>query len=147
MGLLASIETSLKEAMREKNEVKRDAVRSLLTAIKVKEKDLRRIPDEAEIQGLISSQIKQRRDAAEQYRQGKREELAAKEEAEIVVLQAFLPAALSDAELEALVNEAIAEVAAVTAKEMGKVMKALMPKVAGRAEGKRVNEMVKARLS
>ena len=147
MGLLASIEATLKEAMREKSEVKRDAVRSLLTAIKVKEKDLRRVPDDAEIQGLISTLIKQRRDAAEQYRQGKREELAAREEAEIVVLQVFLPAALSDAELEALVNEAIAEAGAVSAKEMGRVMKALMPKIAGRAEGKRVNDMVKTKLS
>jgi len=146
MELQQQIEQALKSAMREKNETKRDALRMLLTALKVKEKELKRQPAEAEIQQTITSLIKQRRDSAEQYRTGGREELAAKEEAEIIVLQAFLPKQLSAGELEKLVDEAIAEAGAASPKEMGKVMKVLMPKTAGRADGKQVNEMVRKKL-
>lgn len=146
MELQQQIEQALKSAMREKNETKRDALRMLLTALKVKEKELKRQPAEAEIQQTITSLIKQRRDSAEQYRTGGREELAAKEEAEIIVLQAFLPQQLSAGELEKLVDEAIAEAGAASPKEMGKVMKVLMPKTAGRADGKQVNEMVRKKL-
>lgn len=146
MELQQQIEQALKSAMREKNETKRDALRMLLTALKLKEKELKRQPAEAEIQQTITSLIKQRRDSAEQYRAGGREELAAKEEAEIIVLQAFLPQQLSVGELEKLVEEAIAEAGAASPKEMGKVMKVLMPKTAGRADGKQVNEMVRKKL-
>ncbi len=146
MELQQQIEQALKSAMREKNETKRDALRMLLTALKVKEKELKRQPAEAEIQQTITSLIKQRRDSAEQYRTGGREELAAKEEAEIIVLQAFLPKQLSAGELEKLVDEAIAEAGAASPKEMGKVMKVLMPKTAGRADGKQLNEMVRKKL-
>jgi hypothetical protein len=146
MELQQQIENGLKDAMREKNEIKRDALRMLLTALKVKEKEFRRQPNEAETQQTITALIKQRRDSAEQYRAGAREELASKEEAEIVILQAFLPKQLSMQELEALVHSAVAEAGATSQKEMGKVMKVLMPKVAGRADGKQVNELVKRRL-
>ncbi len=146
MELQQRIEQALKNAMREKSEVKRDAIRMLLTALKLKEKEIKRQPDEAEIQQVISSLIKQRRDSAEQYKAGGRADLAAKEEDEIRILQEFLPQQLSPEELEKLVAEAVAESGAVSPKEMGKVMKLLMPKVAGRAEGKTVNELVRQKL-
>jgi uncharacterized protein YqeY len=146
MELLQRIEQGLKDAMREKDENKRNAIRLLLTAIKNKEKELRRSPDEGEIQQLIVSQIKQRRDSIEQYVKAGRQELAAREEAEIGILQTFLPEALSPEELSKLIDEALAEAGAQSVKEMGKVMKILMPKVAGRADGKQVNELVRQKL-
>ena len=146
MELRHKIEQSLKDAMREKNENKRDALRMVLTALKLKEKEIRREPDQAETMQVISSLIKQRRDSAEQFRAGGREDLAAKEEDEIRILQDFLPVQLSTEELETLVSEAISETGATSQKEMGRVMKALMPKVGGRADGKTLNEMVRRKL-
>jgi uncharacterized protein len=146
MELHQQIENALKEALREKNETKKDALRMLLSALKVKEKELRRLPNEVETQQTITTLIKQRRDSAEQYKAGARADLASKEEAEIHILEAFLPQQLSISELEALVDSAVAEAAATSRKEMGKVMKVLMPKVAGRADGKQVNELVMRRL-
>jgi len=140
------IEQALKEAIREKHENKRNAIRLLLTAVKVKEKELKRALDEMETQQVIASQIKQRRDAVDQYQLAQRADLAASEEDEIRILQAFLPAALTPEALEKLVVEVIAELGAQSAKDMGRVMKALMPKVAGRADGKQVNDLVRSRL-
>ena len=91
--------------------------------------------------------IKQRHDSVEQYRKGGRADLAAKEEDEIRVLQDFLPQQLSSEELEKMVDEAVAEAGAASQKDMGRVMKILMPKVAGRADGKMVNELVRRRLA
>jgi uncharacterized protein len=147
MELLKRFEEALKEAIRAKHEAKRDAVRLLLTAVKVKEKELRRPLSEAEIQQVITSQIKQRRDSAEQYLRGGREELAHKENEEIVVLQVFLPDQLSSEDLGHLIDEALSESGAQSSKDMGKVMKILMDKVAGRADGKVVNELVRQKLS
>ena len=146
MKLQERIEQALKEAIREKHENKRNAIRLLLTAVKVKEKELKRALDEMETQQLIASQIKQRRDAVDQYQLAQRADLAASEEDEIRILQAFLPAALTPEALEKLVVEVIAELGAQSAKDMGRVMKALMPKVAGRADGKQVNDLVRSRL-
>ena len=147
MELLEQIDKTLKEAIREKNEDKRNAVRLLLTAVKVKEKELKRPLTEAELQQTISSQIKQRRDSVEQYLKADRRDLADREEAEIRVLQGFLPEALSPEALGSLIDEVIAEVGARSVREMGKVMKALMPKVSGRAEGKLVNDLVREKLA
>jgi uncharacterized protein YqeY len=146
MALMQDIEGALKEAMRQKDENKRNALRLLLTAMKNKEKELRRLPDDAEIQQIIGSQIKQRRDSVEQFTKAGRGELAAREEAEIETLQSFLPEALSPEALAQIVDEAIAEVGAQSVKEMGKIMKVLMPRVAGRADGKQVNELVRQKL-
>lgn len=143
---MQDIEGALKEAMRQKDENKRNALRLLLTAMKNKEKELRRFPDDAEIQQIIGSQIKQRRDSVEQFTKAGRGELAAREEAEIETLQSFLPEALSPEALAQIVDEAIAEVGAQSVKEMGKIMKVLMPRVAGRADGKQVNELVRQKL-
>jgi hypothetical protein len=103
--------------------------------------------DDAGVHAVIASEIKRRRDSVEQYRAGNRPELADKEEAEIAILQAYLPQQLTPEELAAKVDEAVKQVGAQGMKDMGAVMKALMPEVQGRAEGKAVSDMVKARLS
>jgi hypothetical protein len=91
--------------------------------------------------------VKQRKDSIEQFARGGRQDLVEKEEAELKILQSFMPAQMSEEEVEALIRELIAETGAVSAKDMGKVMKALMPKIAGRADGKAAGEKVKALLS
>lgn len=146
MELRHRIEQALKEAIREKNEDKRNAIRLLLTAVKNKEKELKRPPNETEIQQLIATQIKQRKESVEQYERAGRRDLAAKEEAETAILRAFLPEALTPEELTRLIADAIKEADAHSPKDMGKVMKILMPKIAGRADGKQVNELVRAQL-
>ena len=147
MELRVRIEEALKNAIREKNETAKDALRMLLTSVKVKEKEIRRQPSETEIHQVISSLVKQRHDSVELYGKGGRADLAKKEEDEIQVLQAFLPQQLSLEELERTVVEAVLEAGAASLKDMGRVMKILMPKVAGRAEGKMVNELVRSRLA
>ncbi len=147
MELQRRIDAALKEAIRARQESRLNALRLLLTAVKVKEKELKRPLEEAEIQQVISSQIKQRRDSADQYLLGGREDLAALEKEEIEVLQSFLPEQLAPEALAQIVEAVIAESGAQSAKDMGKVMKLLMPRVAGRADGKLVNEMVRSKLS
>ncbi|MGA2939820.1 MAG: GatB/YqeY domain-containing protein [Syntrophobacteraceae bacterium] len=147
MELRVRIEEALKNAIREKNETAKDALRMLLTSMKVKEKEIRRQPNETEIHQVISSLVKQRHDSVEQYRKGGRADLASKEEDEIRVLQDFLPQQLSLEELETMVGEAVSKAGAASLKDMGRVMKILMPEVAGRAEGKMVNELVRSRLA
>jgi hypothetical protein len=146
MELSLRIEDALKKAIREKDETAKDALRMLLTSLKLKEKDIRRLPDENEIYQVIASLVKQRRDSVEQYKAGGRADLASKEEDEIRVLQNFMPQQLSSEELEKMIEEAVGQAGATSVKEMGLVMKILMPRVAGRAEGKMVNELVRRRL-
>ena len=147
MALKEQLDQDLKTAMREKAQVRLETIRMLKSAIKYREIELMKPLDDAGIQAVISSEVKRRRDAIEQYRAGNRPELAEKEEAEIVVLQGYLPQQLSADELRAKVDAAVAAVGAQGMKDMGKVMKALMPEVQGRAEGSAVSDMVKARLS
>jgi hypothetical protein len=147
MELRARIEEALKNAIRNKDENAKDAVRMLIAALKVKEKEIKRQPVETEVYQVISGLIKQRRDSVDQYRAGGRPDLAAKEEEEIRILQDFAPKQLSPEELEKIVGEAVAESGASSQKDMGRVMKILMPKIAGRADGKTVNESVRRRLS
>jgi uncharacterized protein YqeY len=147
MELRSKIEEALKNAIRNKNENAKDAIRMLITALKVKEKEIKRQPAETEIYQVISTLIKQRRDSVDQYREGGRADLAAKEEDEIRILQDFAPKQLSPEELEKIVDEAVVESGASSQKDMGRVMKILMPKVAGRADGKTVNELVRRRLT
>jgi uncharacterized protein YqeY len=146
MELKERMATALKEAIRGQDATRRNALRMLLTAVKNKEKELRRDLSEAELQQVISSQVKTRRESVEQYRQGGREELATEEEREIAILQDFLPEQLDEEAIKQLIEQAIAEVGAQSMKDMGRVMKAVMPKVAGRADGKMVNELVRGKL-
>jgi len=147
MALKEQLDQDLKTAMREKAQLRLETIRMLKSAIKYREIELMKPLDDAGIQGVIAVEVKRRRDAIEQYRAGNRPELAEKEEAEIVVLQGYLPQQLSADELRAKVDAAVAAVGAQGMKDMGKVMKALMPEVQGRAEGSAVSDMVKARLS
>ena len=112
-----------------------------------REIDLKRELGEAEFLQLLSSMVKQRKDSIEQFEKGGRTDLVEKEKAELKVIEEFLPAQLSEADLDAAIAEAIREVGAAGIRDMGKVMKVLMPKVTGRADGKAVGEKVKARLS
>ena len=147
-SLKERIDADLKDAMRSKNELTTSVLRLLKSTIKYKEMEPgAKVLDDNGVFAVINSLIKQRRDSVEQYRAGKREDLAEKEEKEIVVLQGYLPQQLSADELKAEVCAAIAEAGAKSVKEMGMVMKVLMPKVQGRAEGKVISEEVKKQLS
>ncbi len=147
MALKERLDQDLKAAMREKAELRLSTIRMLKSAIKYREIELMKPLDDAGIEGVVASEIKRRRDSVEQYKAGNRQELADKEAAEIVILQAYLPQQLTEAELKAKVEEAVKKVGAQGPKDMGAVMKALLPEVQGRAEGKLVSDLVKARLS
>ena len=147
MALKEQLDAELKTAMREKDTLKLSVIRMLKSAVKYREIELMKPLDDAGVQGVIASEIKRRRDSVEQYRAGNRQDLVDKEEAELRILQAWLPAQLGAEELRAKVDEAIAKAGAQGPKDMGAVMKALMPEVQGRADGKAVSDMVKARLS
>lgn len=142
------IDADLKDAMRAKNELTLSVVRMLKSAVKYKEVEPGAAAlDDAGVQKVIATLIKQRRDSIQQFNDAGRPELAEKEEQEIAVLQKYLPQQLSAEELAALVQAAVAETGAQSAKDMGAVMKAVQPKVAGRAEGKAVSDAVKAALA
>ena len=147
MALKEQLDADLKAAMRDKDALKLSVVRMLKSAVKYREIELMKPLDDAGVQGVISSEIKRRRDSVEQYRAGNRQDLVDKEEAEIRILQGYLPQQLTEDELRAKVDAAVASVGAKGPKDMGAVMKALVPEVQGRAEGKTVSEMVKARLA
>ena len=148
MTLREQLDADLKEAMRARDQVRVDTVRAIKSGIKYKETEGEaKSLDEAGIVKVVQSEIKKRKDAAEQYGAAGRADLAEKEEREITILAAYLPQQLTEAEVEALVVAAIAEVGATSPKEMGAVMKAVQPKVAGRADGKLVSEWVKKKLA
>ena len=147
MALKDQLDADLKAAMKDKDQLKLSVVRMLKSAIKYREIEVMKPLDDAGVQSVIASEIKRRRDSVEQYRQGSREDLASKEEAEIAILQSYLPAQLSPEELAKAVDAAIQRVGAQGPKDMGKVMKELLPEVQGKAEGKAVSELVKQKLA
>lgn len=147
MALKDRLDQDLKAAMREKDPLRLGTIRMLKSAIKYREIELMKPLDDAGIEAVVASEIKRRRDSVEQYRAGKREDLASKEEAEIGVLQGYLPQQLSAEEVAAKVDAAIAQSGAKGPKDMGAVMKLLMPEVQGRADGKVVSELVKQKLA
>lgn len=145
--LQEKIDQDLKDAARAQDKLRLGALRLLKSAVKYREIETSAALDDAAITAVIQTLIKQRRDSAAQYVAASRAELAAHETAEIAILEAYLPRQLSDDELAALVQEAMVKTGAKTAREMGAVMKALGPKIAGRAEGKRVSDAVRAALA
>ena len=147
MALKEQLDQDLKAAMREKDQLRLDTIRGLKSAIKYREIELMKPLDDAGVLGVVSSEIKRRRDSIEQYRSGNRPDLADKEEAEAKLLQAYLPAQLTAEELAARVDAAIRSTGAKGPKDMGAVMKALLPEVQGKADGRAVSELVKARLA
>jgi uncharacterized protein YqeY len=144
--LAERIDKEMKEAARAKDKRRLGTLRMLKSAMKYREIEVSKTLEDADIVAVVGTLIKQRRDSAAQYTAGGRPELAQNENEEIKILEAFLPRQLTDDELAALVQEAIAASGAKGPREMGAVMKALMPKVAGKAEGKRVSDAVRLAL-
>lgn len=146
MPVKQDLDAALKEAMKARDSVALDAVRAIKSALKLAEIEAGRELADADVHALIQKAIKQRRDSIEQFTAGGRLDLVENEAAQLKVLEKFLPAQLSEAEITALVAEAAASTGATGPKDMGKVMAALMPKVKGRADGGLVNRLVKAKL-
>lgn len=146
MSLKAEIQEAAKAALKRGDAVTLSTLRLLLSALHNEEIKARRDLVPEEIQKTVTALCKQRSEAIELYRQGGREELAQKEEAEIAVLKRYLPQPLTEAEVTALIRASIEEAGATGIQDLGKVMKLLMPKVSGRSDGKRVSEMAKALL-
>jgi uncharacterized protein YqeY len=150
MSLRQKVDDELKAAMKASSSGHRerlDTIRMLKSAVKYREIELGQSLDDAGVAAVVGSLVKQRRDSAEQFRAGGRGDQATKEEAEITVLQEFLPAQLPPDELSALVEQAVLETKAAGPKDMGTVMKILKERVAGRADGKTLSDAVKARLA
>jgi len=143
MELRERIDTDIKYALKSGAKDKVSTLRMLNAALKNKQIDKRRPLSEEEVVETIRSLIKQRKDSIEQFAKGGRQDLVDKETAEVAVLEVYLPQPLPREELEALVREAVASTGAQGAKDMGKVMKALIPMVGGRADGKLISELVK----
>jgi len=146
MSLKAEIQEAAKIALKSGDAVTLSTLRLLLSALHNEEIKVRKELTADEIQKTITTLCKQRNEAIEMFRKGGREELAQKEEAELVVLKRYLPQPLSEAEVAALIRASIDEAGAKGIGDLGKVMKLLMPKVSGRSDGKRVNEMAKSLL-
>jgi hypothetical protein len=151
MTLRATIQEDMKAAMRSREADRLAAIRLLWSAVKQREVDERKELVDAEVTAVIDRMIKQRRDSIAQFEQGGRADLAAKERQELAVLQAYMPQALSQAEVDAEIAEAIASVVdstrAPSGADMGKVMAVLKPRLAGRTDLAKVSAMVKARLA
>jgi uncharacterized protein YqeY len=146
MELKAEIQQAVKQAMKSGDQVTLSTLRLLLAALHNEEIRLRRELSREDIHKTIATLCKQRLEASELYRKGRREDLAQKEEAESAVLKRFLPQQLSEEEVRALIQSCIAESGARGIEDLGRVMKLVMPKVAGRSDGKRVNELAKGLL-
>ena len=133
--------------MKARDQLRMDAIRMVKAALQNKEIELKKDLDEAEMSRVLLTLVKQRKEAAELYQKGKREELAEKELKELAIIEAYLPKALSQDEIIQIVESAIQEAGPVTMKDMGKVMKAVMAKLAGQAvDGKQLSDLVRARL-
>jgi len=147
MGFKEKVDEQTIQAAKAKDKLRLSALRMLKNGLHNREIDLKRELDEAEFTQLLSSMVKQRRDSIEQFAKGGRTDLVEKETAELKVIEEFLPAQLSEEDIDAAVAEAIRETGATGVRDMGKVMKVLMPKLTGKADGKAVGEKVKTRLS
>ncbi len=147
MSTVEQVEKDLVAAMKAQEALKLSVLRMMKAALKNKQIELGKPLEDSEALAVLRTLVKQRHESVEQFRKGGREDLATKEEAEIKIVEKYLPAAVPDAEVDAAVAAAITETGAAGAKDMGKVMKAVMPKFAGRnVDGKRVSEKVRAKL-
>jgi hypothetical protein len=147
MSVTDRLSDDLKLAMKARDQLRMDAIRMVKAALQNKEIELKKELDEAEMSRVLLTLVKQRKEAAELYQKGKREELAEKELKELAIIEAYLPKALSQEEIVQIVEGVIREAGPVTAKEMGKVMKAVMAKLAGQpVAGKQLSDLVRARL-
>ena len=147
VSLKERISQDMKDALRARDQQRLNAIRFLLAAIQRREVDTRTTLDDPDIISVVEKLIKQSRDAAQQFIDGARQDLADKENREIAVWEAYMPAQLTDAELDALIADALAQTGAASMKEMGKVMGVLKPQLQGRADMGQVSAKVKAKLS
>jgi uncharacterized protein len=147
MSLIARLETELTAAMKDRDTARRDALRLILSSLRAAEKELQRpLHDDEELQ-VLQRERKRRLESAEAFRAGGREERAQAEESELAVLEEFMPEPLSEDELEAIVDDAIAEVGATSMRDLGRVMADVMPQIAGRADGSAVSQIVREKLA
>ena len=150
MSISEQVQKDMVEAMRSRSELRLSTLRMVKSALKNKEIDKRAPLDEKEAQQVLSTLIKQRRDSIEQFQKGGRQELADKEAAEITIIEAYLPKALAEEDIVAVVKATIAEMGSPTMKDMGTVMKNVMAKLqasGARVEGKTVSDIVKKNLA
>jgi len=147
MSLRDKITEDMKQAMRDKATARLSTIRMLLAAIKQREVDERIILDDVQVLTVIEKLLKQRRESIVQFEKGARPDLVAIEQAELEVLLGYMPAQMGEAEIEAIIAEAIAQTGAKAPADMGKLMAVLKPKLAGRADMGRVSGLVKARLT
>jgi uncharacterized protein YqeY len=147
MSLIERLEGELKEAMVARDAERRNTLRLILASLRGAEKELQRpLHDDEELQ-VLQRERKRRGEAAEAFRDGGREEQAEAEERELAVLEEFMPAPLSEEDLEEIVDDAIAEVGATSMRDFGRVMADVMPQVSGRADGSAVSQLVKEKLA
>jgi uncharacterized protein YqeY len=147
MSLKEQIKNDIKEAMRAKETGKRDTLRNIQAAIKQIEVDERRDVSDTDVEAIMMKYLKQREDAKTQFADAGRDDLVAKEDAEIAIVKAYLPEPMDDTELEAVLKEVIASVGAESMKDMGKVMGGAKAAIGSHADGGRINVMVKKLLS
>ena len=147
MDYKAKIDQQSVEAAKAKDKIRLSALRMMKTGLHNREIDLKRVLTEAEFLQVLASMVKQRRDSIEQFEKGGRTDLVAQETAELKVILEFMPPELSEEDITAAIDKAIQETGAAGPKDMGKVMKALMPVISGKADGKAVSDQVKARLT
>lgn len=147
MTLQTQLNDAMKEAMKAKESLRLNAIRLIKAAVKNREIDERRELGEQEVIAVLSSLVKQRKESAQVYRENGRPKLAEKEEQELAVIQSFLPAQLDEVGIRELIEAAVVETGAASPKDMGKVMKIVSAQTLGRADGKLVSELVKARLA
>jgi hypothetical protein len=145
--LITELEQEVQEAMRAGDAERRDALRLILSSLRSAEKELLRPLSEDEELQVLQRERKKRIEAADAFRSGGREEQAEKEEAELDVLEEFMPEPLEEEELERIIDDAIAENGATSMRDMGRVMKDVMPQVAGRADGSVVSQILREKLA
>jgi uncharacterized protein YqeY len=147
MGLKEQLQHDLQDAMRARDEQRKLALRMALSAVQLAEVEQRAELDDTAIAEVIRKEVRRREDALEMMREAGRVDMVADDEAQIAILRSYLPKSLTEEELKAIVQEVIAEVQAASPADMGKVMKAIMPRVQGKADGRMVSQVVRDLLS
>lgn len=147
MNTQKQIESDFKEALRAGDDLRKSTLRMVLSSIKLAEVDKKGSLEEPDVLAILQKEIKSRRESISDAERADRADIVAEAQAEITVLEAYLPQPLSQAEIETMAQQAIDEVGATSPREMGMVMKALMPRVQGRAEGSQVSQTVRQLLS
>jgi len=147
MGLEERLVEEMKQAMKSNEKLRLSTIRLIRTALKNKEIELRKKLDDDEIMKVIHGMVRKSDESIEQFKAGGRADLVEKETKEVEILKSFLPQSLSEEEIRKIIDETIQETQASSLKDLGKVMKSVMPKLTGKADGKLINQLVKERLS